>query len=62
MLNQVHKVFTGIRQHSVEVLSKSVTFFGFFYIFTSYIMCVLLQNFTDMARNVITVMYCCIIN
>jgi len=29
MLNQVLKVFTGIRQHSVEVLSKSVTFIGF---------------------------------
>jgi len=29
MLNQVLKVFTGIRQHSVEVLSKSVTFLDF---------------------------------
>ena len=29
MLNQVLKVFTGIRQHSFEVLSKSVTFFDF---------------------------------
>jgi len=29
MFNQVFKVFTGIRQHSVEVMSKSVIFFGF---------------------------------
>jgi len=29
MLNQVLKVFTGIRQHFVEVLSKSVTFLDF---------------------------------
>jgi len=29
MLNQVLKVFTGIRQHYVEVLSKSVTFLDF---------------------------------
>jgi len=29
MLNQVLKVFTGIRQHSAEVLSKSVTFSDF---------------------------------
>jgi len=29
MLNQVLKVFTGTCQHSVEVLSKSVTFLDF---------------------------------
>jgi len=29
MLNQVLKVFTGIRQHFVEMLSKSVTFLDF---------------------------------